>query len=112
MSLEDDLYDQRLKRTAEIEALGFHAYGRRFDFTHTIPEIIRDFSEKSAEELTDKPRVRIAARIQTMRRMGKAGFLHLMQAGQKLQVYIRKDAVSEAEYKLYEILDIGDIIGV
>jgi hypothetical protein len=27
MSLEDDLFDQRLKRTAEIEALGFRAYG-------------------------------------------------------------------------------------
>jgi lysyl-tRNA synthetase, class II len=56
--------------------------------------------------------VRIAGRIQTMRRMGKAGFLHLMQAGEKLQVYIRKDAVSETEYKLYEILDTGDTIGV
>jgi lysyl-tRNA synthetase, class II len=112
MSLEDDLYDQRLKRTAEIEALGYHPYGQRFDFTHTVPEILRDFSEKTAEDLADKPQVRIAGRIQTMRRMGKAGFLHLMQWGEKLQVYIRKDAVSEAEYKLYEILDTGDIIGV
>jgi lysyl-tRNA synthetase class 2 len=112
MSLEDDLYDQRLKRTAEIEALGFRAYGQRFDFTHTIPEILRDYSAKTAEELADKPRVRVAGRIQTMRRMGKAGFLHLMQSGEKLQVYIRKDAVSETEYKLYEILDTGDIIGV
>jgi lysyl-tRNA synthetase class 2 len=112
MSLEDDLYDQRLKRTVEIEALGFRAYGQRFDFTHTVPEILRDFSAKTAEELADKPQVRIAGRIQTMRRMGKAGFLHLMQWGEKLQVYIRKDAVSETEYKLYEILDTGDIIGV
>ena len=112
MSLEDDLYDQRLNRTAEIEALGYRAYGQRFDFTHTIPEILRDFSAKTAEELADRPQVRIAGRIQTMRRMGKAGFLHLMQWGEKLQVYIRKDAVSETEYKLYEILDTGDIIGV
>ena len=112
MSLEDDLYDQRLKRTAEIEALGHRAYGQRFDFTHTVPEILRDFSAKTAEDLADKPYVRIAGRIQTMRRMGKAGFLHLMQWGEKLQVYIRKDAVSETEYKLYEILDTGDIIGV
>jgi lysyl-tRNA synthetase class 2 len=112
MSLEDDLYDQRLKRTAEIEALGFRAYGQRFDFTHTVADILRDYSDKTAEDLASKPMVRIAGRIQTMRRMGKAGFLHLMQAGQKLQVYIRKDAVSEGEYKLYEILDIGDIIGV
>ena len=112
MSLEDEILVQRLKRTEEIEALGFRAYGQRFDFTHTIPNILREYSEKTAEDLVEKPVVKIAGRIQTMRRMGKAGFLHLMQAGEKLQVYIRKDAVSETEYKLYEILDTGDIIGV
>jgi lysyl-tRNA synthetase, class II len=112
MSLEDDILVQRMKRAEEIEALGFRAYGQRFDFTHTIPNILREYSEKTAEDLALKPQVKIAGRIQTMRRMGKAGFLHLMQAGEKLQVYIRKDAVSEGEYQLYEILDVGDIIGV
>jgi lysyl-tRNA synthetase, class II len=112
MSLEDDLFDQRLKRTAEIEALGFRAYGQRFDFTHTIPEILRQHSAKTAEELADKPQVKIAGRMLTPRRMGKAGFIPLMQSGEKLQIYIRKDAVPENEFKLYEILDVGDIIGV
>ncbi|HTB10166.1 MAG TPA: lysine--tRNA ligase [Bryobacteraceae bacterium] len=112
MSLEEDLLDQRLKRTAEIEALGFRAYGQRFDFTHTIPEILREYGSKTAEELVDKPQVRVAGRMQTPRRMGKAGFIPLMQMGEKLQLYIRKDAVSENEYKLYEILDTGDLIGV
>jgi lysyl-tRNA synthetase class 2 len=112
MSLEDEILVQRLKRVAEVEELGFRAYGQRFDFTHTIPGILREYSEKTAEELAEKPVVKIAGRIQTMRRMGKAGFLHLMQSGEKLQVYIRKDAVSETEYKLYEILDTGDIIGI
>jgi lysyl-tRNA synthetase class 2 len=42
--------------------------------------------------------------------MGKAGFLTLLQNGEKLQIYVRKDAVSESAYKLYELLDIGDII--
>ena len=40
MSLEDDLYDQRIQRIAEIEALGFQPYGHRFDFTHTIPQVL------------------------------------------------------------------------
>ena len=56
--------------------------------------------------------VKIAGRIQTVRRMGKAGFMHFSQNGERLQVYVRKDAVSEAAYKLYEMLDLGDIIGV
>ena len=54
----------------------------------------------------------IAGRILTIRRMGKAGFAHLQQNGERLQVYIRKDAVSEKEYELYQLLDLGDIIGV
>jgi lysyl-tRNA synthetase class 2 len=43
--------------------------------------------------------------------MGKAGFAHLMQNGEKLQIYVRKDAVSEKDYELYQLLDNGDIIG-
>jgi len=112
LSLEDDLFAQRLRRTAEIEALGFRAYGQRFDASHTIPQILAEYNAKTAEELADKPRVLIAGRIQTIRRMGKAGFMHLMQSGERLQVYVRKDAVPEADYALYEGLDLGDIVGV
>src|SRR5580698_8291923 len=101
-----------MRRVAEIEALGFHAYGQRFDFTHAIPQILSEYNSKTAEELADKPQVRIAGRILTIRRMGKAGFMHLQQSGERIQVYVRKDAVSENEYKLYEILDLGDIAGI
>jgi lysyl-tRNA synthetase, class II len=112
LSLEDDLLAQRLRRVAEIEALGFRAYGQRFDFTHTVPQILSTYTSKTAEELADKPPVRVAGRIMTIRRMGKAGFMHLQQSGERLQVYVRKDAVSENEYKLYEMLDLGDIVGI
>lgn len=111
MSLEDDLLHQRLERTREIEALGFKAYGHRFDHTHTIPKILAEYGVKTAEELAEPVRVRIAGRIQTLRRMGKAGFAHLTQGGEKLQVYVRKDAVPENDYQLYQLLDIGDIVG-
>ena len=113
MSLEDDLYDQRIQRIAEIEALGFLPYGHRFDFTHTIPQVLAGFGDKTAEQLADpRVKVRVAGRIMTVRRMGKAGFAHLMQNGEQLQIYVRKDAVSEKEYALYQLLDLGDLIGV
>jgi lysyl-tRNA synthetase class 2 len=112
MSLEDDLLSTRLERVHEIEALGFRPYGQRFDFSHTIPQILLEYGAKPAEELADKPQVRIAGRILTIRRMGKAGFMHLQQSGERLQVYVRKDTVTENEYKLYELLDLGDIVGI
>ena len=112
MSLEDDLYQQRVTRIAEIEALGFKAYGHRFDFTHSIPQILAEYGDKTAEQLEPRVQVRIAGRIGTMRRMGKAGFLHLLQNGERLQIYVRQDAVGEKEFALYELFDLGDIIGV
>ena len=112
MSLADELLSQRLQRTKEIEALGFRPYGRRFDFTHTVPQIQDGFGEKSAEVLAQRVHVRVCGRLGVIRRMGKAGFAHLSQKGVRLQIYVRSNDVSPREWKLYELLDIGDVIGV
>ena len=111
MSLEDDLYRQRLERIREIQALGFDPYGHRFDFTHTIPQIHAEYDSRTAEQLEPRVNVRIAGRIMTMRRMGKAGFAHLQQDGERLQIYVRKDALSERDFALYQLVDLGDIVG-
>jgi lysyl-tRNA synthetase class 2 len=111
LALEDELLRQRHERLAQITALGFRPYGQAYDFTQTIPQILAEFGQKTAEDLAVPIKVRIAGRIQGVRRMGKAGFIHLTQNGERLQIYVRKDAVSETDYKLYELLDLGDIIG-
>jgi lysyl-tRNA synthetase, class II len=110
--LDTDLLEQRLARVREIEALGYRPFGHRFDFTHTIPRIRAEFDAKTAEELEPRVRVRISGRIQTIRRMGKAGFAHLLQGGERLQVYVRKGEVGDNDFQLYQLLDIGDIVGV
>src|SRR4029077_9367904 len=97
---------------SKIESLGFEPYGRRFDFSHTIPRILAEHGQKSAEQLEPRIQVRVPGRIVTIRRMGKAGFAHLQQEGERLQVYVRQDAVPEKDYELYQQLDIGDIVGV
>ena len=96
------------------EAAAAPTYGQRFDFTHTIPEILcASESSKTAEELTAaKSASPCRGADPDVRRMGKAGFAHLMQRGERLQVYVRKEAVNEKEYALYQLLDIGDIVGV
>jgi lysyl-tRNA synthetase class 2 len=110
--LEDELLKQRLARIQEIEALGYRAYGRRFEFTHTIPEILAAYSAKPAEELSADMKVEVAGRLMTLRHMGKAGFAHLQQNGERLQIYVKKDAVGERGFQLFKMLDIGDTVGV
>jgi lysyl-tRNA synthetase class 2 len=112
LSLEQDLVRQRLERARRIEQLGYKPYGHRFDYTHTIPAIWAQYGNATAEQLeAGKPVVRIAGRIHTIRRMGKAGFAHLRQSAEQLQIYVKKDAVSESDFELYQLLDLGDIVG-
>ena len=47
-----------------------------------------------------------------IRAQGKAGFATLQQGGQRLQIYVRLDAVGEQGFALYKLLDLGDHIGV
>jgi lysyl-tRNA synthetase class 2 len=113
LSLEQELFEQRFARIREIEALGWRPYGQRFEFTHTVPQIRAQWGEVGAAELeAERVAVRVAGRVMTVRRMGKAGFFHMQQLGERLQVYVRKDAVSENEFRLYQLLDLGDIAGV
>ena len=113
MALDEKIYELRREKLKQIEALGQQAYPRKYEFTHTIPRILAEYSEKTAEQLeTPRVNVRVPGRIMAIRLMGKAGFAHLQQDGQRLQIYVKKDAVGEKGFELYKLLDLGDHIGV
>ncbi|MBZ5573473.1 MAG: lysine--tRNA ligase [Acidobacteriia bacterium] len=113
MALDENIYKLRLEKLKQIEALGQQVYPTQYDFTHTVPTILAEYSGRSAEELeASRITVRVAGRIMAIRLMGKAGFAHLQQAGQKLQIYVKKDAVGDKGFELYRLLDLGDHIGV
>jgi lysyl-tRNA synthetase class 2 len=113
LALDENIYKLRLEKLKQIEALGQQAYPRKYDFTHTVGQILAEYSPKTAEDL-DKTRVtlRVAGRIMAVRLMGKAGFAHLQQGGKRLQIYVKKDAVGEQGFELYKLLDLGDHVGV
>jgi len=113
LALDENIYKLRLEKLKQIEALGQRAYPTKYEFTHTIPQILAAYSESQAEQLeSSRVNVRVAGRIMAIRLMGKAGFAHLQQDGQRLQIYVKKDAVGEKAFELYKLLDLGDHIGV
>ncbi|MBQ9369957.1 MAG: lysine--tRNA ligase, partial [Clostridia bacterium] len=78
----------------------------RFDRTHSSTDI-----KLNADELMEKEVV-IAGRLVSQRIMGKASFAHILDGDGKIQIYVRRDDIGEAEYAAFKQLDIGDIIGV
>ena len=113
MGLDDHIYNLRREKLKQIEALGQTTYRTKYEFTHTVEQILAQYSTKTAEELEQaRVNVRVAGRIMAIRLMGKAGFAHLQQDGKKLQIYVKKDAVGDKGFELYKLLDLGDHIGV
>jgi lysyl-tRNA synthetase, class II len=109
---ERNLFELRRSKLAEIEKLGQVAYPNQFSASHTIPEIRAKWGEAVAELLdSERTTVTIAGRIMAIRVMGKAGFATLQQGGERLQIYVRLDAVGEQGWALYKLLDLGDHVG-
>lgn len=110
---ERNLFELRRGKLAEIEKLGQAAYPNQFPASHTIPQIRTKWGETTAEVLdAERATVTIAGRIMAIRVMGKAGFATLQQGGERLQIYVRMDAVGEQGWALYKLLDLGDHVGV
>ncbi|HEY6369122.1 MAG TPA: lysine--tRNA ligase [Candidatus Sulfotelmatobacter sp.] len=112
LALDDHIYNLRREKLKQIEALGQATYRSKYEFTHTIEQILAEYTPKTAEELEQaRVNVRVAGRIMAIRLMGKAGFAHLQQGGKRLQIYVKKDAVGDKGFELYKLLDLGDHIG-
>jgi lysyl-tRNA synthetase class 2 len=110
---ERNLFDLRKEKLAEIVKLGQAAYPNQFPASHTIPAVRAKWGEAQAEELeATRVTVAVAGRIMAIRAQGKAGFATLQQEGERLQIYVRLDAVGEQGFALYKLLDLGDHIGV
>ena len=110
---ESDQVIQRRANLAALKALGVDPYPRRFDPGASIDAIVAADSHRTGEELdAAQITVRTAGRILAIRSFGKANFLVLSDGKARLQVYIRQDALSERDFKIFKLLDFGDWVGV
>ncbi len=107
MSLQE-LVRQRREKLARWRALGVEPYAYRFEPTHDAAALIA-----RGDAVTETPggNVRIAGRILTLRGHGKAGFAHLLDGSGRIQLYFKAEILGDA-FARYELLDVGDWVGV
>jgi lysyl-tRNA synthetase, class II len=110
---ENELIRVRREKLSRIVAAGYPPYPNRAEVTATIASVVEANQDGTTEELEAKAeRVRIAGRVMSLRDHGKTAFINLHEDVSHIQIYIRKDTVSEREWTLYQNLDLGDWIGV
>jgi lysyl-tRNA synthetase, class II len=112
----DELNEQRQQRIKKLELLreaGVAPYGSRFEVKDRAGQLLMLHGEKTKETLEqEKVSCTLAGRVVALRRFGKAGFAVLQDGADRLQVYLKKDLLSEQAYTVVEQLDLGDWIGV
>jgi len=103
----------RRNKLDELRGLGMDPFGGKFHRTHHAADILRAYGDLPNEELEPKEiQVSIAGRMMQKRSMGKAAFAHIQDVTGRIQIYVRKDTVPENQWEAFDILDIGDLIGV
>jgi lysyl-tRNA synthetase class 2 len=107
---QDISREEKLTKLAEA---GVDLFPHRADRTHSVFEVVRDFTALNPEELEKrKVEIVVPGRILSIRKMGRATFATISDSRVKLQIYLREDRIGEAAYRLWSLLDIGDIINV
>ncbi len=109
MSEPDRLELARLEKLQAIEALGLDPWGQRFDGHRPIAEAREKCPTESGQV---GPAIRIAGRIMLRNNKGKLKFFHIQDWTGRIQLMCSKAEFSEEQWKLIELIDLGDLIGV
>lgn len=104
---------ERIRKAEEMEAAGVPLFPNGFPVPDTIGHILATYKDYSGSTLeAESPSFTIAGRILAIRSFGKSTFMHIQDAGGKLQAYFQQNQLGKDAFALVKELDLGDIIRV
>ena len=111
MATLKDFRDERLRKLADLQQLGFLAYPSKSNRTHTACVVKQDFDALECKQVT------VAGRVMGLRKFGKLAFIALRDQSGDIQLFLQKGAVAERNagegilaMEDLPLLDTGDFI--
>jgi len=98
----------RREKLAALEAAGVTPFAYGFDPTHDTSSALRLLPPGVEQSEV----VKLAGRLVAWRPHGKTVFGHLADQWSRIQLYFRRDDLGEDVFRLVDLLDLGDVIGV
>ena len=89
----NELKKVRIDKLNELKAMGIDPFGQRFERSATAEDIHQQYQSYEGQT------VKMAGRIMSKRRHGKAGFANLQDYSGEIQLYFRKDDLGEENYE-------------
>jgi lysyl-tRNA synthetase class 2 len=104
MEPENELIAQRREKLEALRKKGIEPFGAAFETSGSIAELRAKFKEGET--------FRAAGRITAHRDMGKSHFVDLRDVTGRIQVYFHAKEVGPEAMEIFNLLDLGDFIGV
>jgi lysyl-tRNA synthetase len=111
---EQKLFNERQAKVKQLEALGVNPYGNGFAPTSLAGEIRKRYQDADAAaiEAENPAPFTLAGRVVAIRSKGKAAFVDIQDRSGGMQLHLKKDVLGEDVFKVFELVDIADFIGV
>jgi lysyl-tRNA synthetase, class II len=107
-----NLISQRREKARFLVENGVKLFSNEFKDPNPIADILPHGEYLAAESYEENGNAyRVAGRIMSMRRFGKAAFFHIQDETGRLQIYAKQDLLGKEEFKLFKKWDVGDIVG-
>lgn len=115
-AISHDLYAVRKEKLSQLRAGGEDPFRNNWEQTHTSKQCLAlmPAAVEGVEHQPEGPEVSVAGRVLTIRIMGKASFLKILDRDGLVQIYVTRDEVGADRYNTHfkKMIDIGDFVGV
>lgn len=103
----------RLEKLQKLKENNIQPYVNSCKLPFSIKEVSERFENADRQDLLDKKYTfTIAGRIMAHRQFGKATFLNLKDRTGSIQAYIKKGEISDENYSVFELTDVGDFVSI
>lgn len=111
-SRENPLKAEKRRKLSAIKELGIDPFPHEYKRSHKVHEVLSAHLDLNPGEVKEQEVVSLAGRLMTRRDMGKAAFFNIQDQSGAIQGYVKLAELPELDKQSFELLEIGDIVGI
>lgn len=111
-------YQDRLRKSEELQSIKIHPHPSRFESTHSAKEATKLGEELKLRDIEDiikkgpkEEQVTVRGRIMTVREHGRLTFMTLQDFSGQIQICFMENLLGKQKYKILKKIDMGDFLG-
>lgn len=109
---ENPLRAEKKRKLQALREAGIDPFPHSFERTALAQSVHGKFDHLQAGQSDESAQFKMAGRLMTRRPMGKAAFFHIQDQSGQIQGYLRNEDVDAKSLQQFELVDIGDIVGI